>query len=151
MAVIASPSVKTATWDGGSASAPRLRPGAWRSGRRGFSTTASQPRGLERSRTICAPVMRRLWLSDLYGDTAGRTLAPASTRVAATASASAVTAPRWRWRISQAASAAATAPSTAVAPSADMGKSTNSAATAATLPTPAPSRSAAYTRPIRSP
>src|SRR5450759_38517 len=37
------------SWDGGSVTALRLRPGAWRSGTSGLSTTVSRPRGLERS------------------------------------------------------------------------------------------------------
>ena len=50
------------------AGALRLKPGAWRNGTCGLSTTVTRPSGLERSATMRAPPICSVWLSSLYSD-----------------------------------------------------------------------------------
>ena len=76
MTVSPSPSVNTPNWGGGPALAFRLRPGAWRNGTAGLSTTLSRPRGLERSAITRAWGTWRARLRPLYGEGRGAIQSP---------------------------------------------------------------------------
>jgi len=65
MTVIASASVNTPSWGGGSLLALRLNPGASRKGTCGLSITLISPKGLEYSSMIRVPLICKAWFIPL--------------------------------------------------------------------------------------
>ncbi|MNZ20302.1 hypothetical protein D3C78_373570 [compost metagenome] len=129
---------------GGSCVALRLRPGAWRRGMVGLSTTVSRPSGLQVWAIARASLIRSVWLSSLYSEGDRAIQRPGTPAGTATAAASSNGASQ---RLCPVQAIPASAPAAMPVPpssrSASTGVRANSAATTARLPTPAPRMSKA--------